>query len=51
MIRDVLGLKGYNMFEAGDGVEAANVEAGLAGPIHLLLTPFAPASPFAPDLR
>jgi two-component system, cell cycle sensor histidine kinase and response regulator CckA len=38
VIRDVLELKGYTVLEAGDAVDAAKVEAGVAGPIHLLLT-------------
>ena len=38
VIRDVLELKGFTVLEAGDAVEAAKVEAGVVGPIHLLLT-------------
>ena len=50
VIRDVLELKGYTVLEAGDAVEAANVEAGVAGPIHLLLTDVMMPGLCGPDL-
>ena len=50
VIRDVLELKGYTVLEAGDAVEAAKVEAGVAGPIHLLLTDVMMPGLSGPDL-
>ena len=50
VIRDVLELKGYTVFEAGDATEAAKVEAGVAGPIHLLLTDVVMPGLSGPDL-
>ena len=38
MIRDILEISGYTVLEAGDAIAAAKLEAGVAGPIHLLLT-------------
>ena len=45
-----LELKGYTVLEAGDAVEAAKVEAGVAGPIHLLLTDVMMPGLSGPDL-
>lgn len=50
VIRDVLELSGYTVLEAGDAVEAAKVEAGVAGPIHLLLTDVMMPGLSGPDL-
>jgi two-component system cell cycle sensor histidine kinase/response regulator CckA len=50
VIRDVLELGGYTVLEAGDGTEAAKVEAGVAGPIHLLLTDVMMPGLSGPDL-
>ena len=50
VIRDVLELKGYTVLEAGDAVEASKVEAGVAGPIHLLLTDVMMPGLSGPDL-
>jgi len=50
VIRDVLELRGYTVLEAGDAVEAAKVEAGVAGPIHLLLTDVMMPGLSGPDL-
>ena len=50
VIRDVLELNGYTVLEAGDAVEAAKVEAGVAGPIHLLLTDVMMPGLSGPDL-
>jgi DNA-binding response OmpR family regulator len=50
VIRDALELRGYTVLEAGDAVEAAKVEAGVAGPIHLLLTDVMMPGLSGPDL-
>ena len=50
VIRDILELKGYTVLEAGDATEAAKVEAGVAGPIHLLLTDVVMPGLCGPDL-
>jgi two-component system, cell cycle sensor histidine kinase and response regulator CckA len=50
VIRDVLELKGYTVLETGDAVEAATVEASVAGPIHLLLTDVMMPGLSGPDL-
>jgi DNA-binding response OmpR family regulator len=50
MIRDALEISGYTVVEAGDAWEAAQVEAGVAGPIHLLLTDVMMPGLSGPDL-
>src|SRR6266545_1709298 len=50
VIRDVLELKGYTVLEAEDAEEAAKVEAGVAGPLHLLLTDVMMPGLSGPDL-
>ena len=50
MIREILEMSGYTVLEAGDAVEAAKVEAGVAGPIHLLLTDVMMPGLSGPDL-
>jgi DNA-binding response OmpR family regulator len=50
VIRDVLELNGYTVLEAGDATQAAKVEAGMAGPIHLLLTDVMMPGLSGPDL-
>jgi DNA-binding response OmpR family regulator len=50
VIRDVLELNGYTVLEAGDATEAAKVEAGVAGPIDLLLTDVVMPGLSGPDL-
>ena len=50
MVRDVLETSGYTVLEAGDAIEAANVEAGEAGVIHLLLTDVIMPGLCGPDL-
>jgi two-component system, cell cycle sensor histidine kinase and response regulator CckA len=49
-VRDVLELSGYTVLEAGDATEAVTVEAGVAGPIHLLLTDVVMPGLSGPDL-
>ena len=49
-IRDVLELNGYTVLEAGDAAEAVKVEAGVAGPIDLLLTDVVMPGLAGPDL-
>jgi two-component system cell cycle sensor histidine kinase/response regulator CckA len=50
VVRDVLELNGYAVLEAGDATDAAKVEAGVAGPIHLLLTDVVMPGLSGPDL-
>ena len=50
VIRDILELNGYMVLEAGDATEAAKVEAGVAGPIDLLLTDVVMPGLSGPDL-
>ncbi len=50
MIGEVLAMDGYEVLEAGDGVEACRVEAATPGPIHLLLTDVMMPGLSGPDL-
>lgn len=50
VIRDALELNGYTVLEAGDATEAAKIEAGVTGPIHLLLTDVMMPGLCGPDL-
>jgi hypothetical protein len=50
MVREVLETSGYTVLEAADAIEATAVEAGEAGPIHLLLTDVMMPGLCGPDL-
>jgi len=50
MLRDALEISGYTVLEAANAMEAARVEAEVAGPIHLLLTDVMMPGLSGPDL-